>query len=168
MLPVVAGACVFDSCSFSFREGAKIDLAQAQKKLRHWQKKANFEDGLVTRLEAIRETLLNANQIHLERELQQGLFVHRCSSLCSSLLDLGATLVDRVPILATQEQKQSVIEYQRKAQFDARMQSAKPALATLITPSPSLVLQSFFLLFPVLRQGKFLSASRRKPILLHL
>jgi hypothetical protein len=45
--------------------------------------------------------------------------------------------VDRVQILATQEQKQNVIEYQRKAQFDARMQSAKTALATLITPPPS-------------------------------
>ena len=55
-----------------FRESAKIAFAQAQKKLASCQKKTNFEDALVKNLENFRETLLNANQIHLERNLQQG------------------------------------------------------------------------------------------------
>jgi hypothetical protein len=54
-----------------FRESAKIAFVQAQKKLASCQKKTNFEDALVKNLENVRETLLNANQIHLERDLQQ-------------------------------------------------------------------------------------------------
>jgi hypothetical protein len=53
--------------SLAFRDGAKIEIAQAQKKLEHRQKKANFEDAIVKNIEQIRETLLNANRIHLER-----------------------------------------------------------------------------------------------------
>jgi hypothetical protein len=37
--------------------------------------------------------------------------------------------------LATQEQKNNILEAQRKTQYDARMQSAKTALAGLLTPS---------------------------------
>ena len=88
-----------------------------------------------------RDVLLNANQTHVERDLQQGcqrkgycpalyfppLFIHFRS--------VGATLVDRVQLLATQEQKNNILEAQRKIQYDARMQSAKTALAGLLTLS---------------------------------
>ena len=58
--------------SLGYSEGAKIEFAQAQKELANRQKKANYEDALVQNLESIRETLLNANRIHLERGLEQG------------------------------------------------------------------------------------------------
>ena len=79
--------------------------------------------------------------MHLERDLQQGcqrklycpaLYFPRCSFISCSV---GATLVDRVQILATQEQKNNILEAQRKTHYDARMQSAKTALAGLLTLS---------------------------------
>jgi hypothetical protein len=57
--------------------------------------------------------------------------------MLSSLRLAGATLVDRVQIMEIQEQKNSIIEAQRKTQYDAPMQSAKTALAGLITPPPT-------------------------------
>jgi hypothetical protein len=75
---MLLGLAFLNSCSFSFREGAKIDIAQAQKILRHWQKKANFEDGLVTRLEAIRETLLNVILNVIYSKVSLFIAVHHC------------------------------------------------------------------------------------------
>ena len=49
----------------------------------------------------------------------------------------GATLVDRVQIMGMQEQNNNILEAQRITQHEACMQSAKTALATLITPPPS-------------------------------
>jgi hypothetical protein len=53
-------------------------------------------------------------------------------------------LVDRVQILGIQEQKNNIIEAQRKTQYDARMQSAKTALAGLSTPPPNAGAPVFF------------------------
>ena len=55
-----------------FRESAKFAFVQAQNKLKACQNKADYEDGLVRNLEMARDVLLNANQTHLERDLQQG------------------------------------------------------------------------------------------------
>jgi hypothetical protein len=55
-----------------FRESAKIAFVQARKKIAVCKNNADYEDGLVINLEMARDVLLNANQTHLERDLQQG------------------------------------------------------------------------------------------------
>jgi type II secretory pathway pseudopilin PulG len=59
----------------------------------------------------------------------------RCSWLC--FVALGQTLVDRVQTVAVQEQKQNVLEYQRKTQYESRLQAQKTDLAGLISAPPS-------------------------------
>ena len=82
--------------------------------------------------------ILNVIYTRLSASLPLFFFVH-------FFFLVGATLVDRVQILAIQEQKNNIIEAQRKTQYDARMQSAKTALAGLNTPPPSAGLVLLFM-----------------------
>jgi hypothetical protein len=63
---------IFFSIALRFRESAKTAFEQARKKLAVAQKKSNYEYGLVRNLEMARDVLSNANQTHLEGDLQQG------------------------------------------------------------------------------------------------
>lgn len=66
-------------------EGARIDIEDAQKKFAECQNKVNFEQTTVNNLSIIRETLLNANQLHIERDLHQDILYLSLSSSFRSL-----------------------------------------------------------------------------------
>jgi hypothetical protein len=108
---------------------AKIDLANAQRAVQECENKCRYEDTLVRNLEVLREALLQANRDHLERRLV--FFLHRFASITLLFRRLNTSRTS-----ANYEQKNNVLEVQRKARQEARTLQQQTNLTSLITPPP--------------------------------
>ena len=121
-------------------EEARVDFEDAERKFHACERKVEWEQKNVNNLSNIRETLLKANQLHIERDLQQGCFV-----FFLVFAEFRFLAFSQVPLWLIEfrfslksNRRRIWLNTNEKHNMMSRMQASKSAMASLITAPPRL------------------------------